>query len=55
MATASLASSKAKVRASATGCGQLHVPRLDACVFTPITQFWTPALEWWALFPAGQS
>jgi hypothetical protein len=28
MATASLASSKAKVRASATDCGQLHVPRL---------------------------
>jgi hypothetical protein len=28
MATASLASSKAKVRASATGCGQLHAPRL---------------------------
>jgi hypothetical protein len=28
---------------------------LDACVFTPIIQFWTPAVEWRALFPAGQS
>jgi hypothetical protein len=28
---------------------------LDACVFTPIIQFWTPAVEWRVLFPAGQS